>query len=119
MVATNNFYQTIGMLMASAVMSVCYTRLHLGADTIFAGFGIAMFLVTAYMLTIVPDFFVRFVLWMLTHTIFRIRIAGRRTCPSAARRCWWPTTCRTSTASWSAPACSASSASWCGSRTTS
>ena len=61
----------------------------------------------------VPDFLVRFVLWLLTHTIYRIRIVGRKTCPHAARRCWSATTCRMSTASWSAPACSASSASWC------
>ena len=80
-VAANNFYQTIGMLIASGVMGLCYSRLHLGADQILFGFGIAMFLVTAYILTIVPDFFVRFVLWMLTHSIFRIRIRGQQHVP--------------------------------------
>ena len=29
---------------------------------------------TAYIVTVVPDFLVRFVLWLLTHTFFRIRI---------------------------------------------
>ena len=80
-VAANNFYQTIGMLIASGVMGLCYSKLHLGAEQIMFGFGISMFLVTAYILTIVPDFFVRFVLWMLTHSIFRIRIRGQENLP--------------------------------------
>jgi acyl-[acyl-carrier-protein]-phospholipid O-acyltransferase/long-chain-fatty-acid--[acyl-carrier-protein] ligase len=80
-VAANNFYQTIGMLIASGVMGLCYTKLHLGADQIMFGFGLAMFLVTAYILTIVPDFFVRFTLWMLTHSVFRIRIRGQENVP--------------------------------------
>ena len=29
----------------------------------------------------VPDFLVRFVLWMATHTIFRIRIVGQENVP--------------------------------------
>jgi acyl-[acyl-carrier-protein]-phospholipid O-acyltransferase / long-chain-fatty-acid--[acyl-carrier-protein] ligase len=80
-VAANNFYQTIGMLIASGVMSLCYSTLHLSADMILLGFGLAMFGVTAYVMTIVPDFFVRFTLWMLTHSIFRIRIRGQENVP--------------------------------------
>jgi acyl-[acyl-carrier-protein]-phospholipid O-acyltransferase/long-chain-fatty-acid--[acyl-carrier-protein] ligase len=79
--AATNFYQTVGMLVASAVMSLGYTRLHLGSEQILVGFAIAMFGVTAYILTIVPDFFVRFVLWMLTHTVYRIRIRGQENVP--------------------------------------
>src|SRR5664279_3206877 len=55
-VAANNFYQTIGMLVSSAVMWLCYTRLHLGAATIMLGFGVSMLLVTAYIVTVVPDY---------------------------------------------------------------
>src|SRR5215831_15588918 len=80
-VAANNFYQTIGMLIASGLMALFYTKLHLGAHFILLGFGLAMFAVTGYVVTIVPDFFVRFVLWMLTHTIFRIRIRGQENVP--------------------------------------
>src|SRR5664280_198467 len=80
-VAANNFYQTIGMLIASAVMWLCYTRLHLGAATIMLGFGVSMLLVTAYIVTIVPDYLVRFVLWLLTHSLFRIRINGQENVP--------------------------------------
>src|ERR1035437_9619542 len=45
------------------------------------GFGVSMLLVTAYIVTIVPDYLVRFVLWLLTHSIFRIRINGQENVP--------------------------------------
>ncbi|MDE3166706.1 MAG: MFS transporter, partial [Acidobacteriota bacterium] len=80
-VAANNFYQTIGMLLASGVISLCYSRLHWGAGWILAAFGLAMFLVTGYAVTVVPDFFVRFVLWGVTHSLFRIRIRGQQNVP--------------------------------------
>src|SRR6478672_5491519 len=51
-VAANNFYQTIGMLIASAVMGLCYTWLHLSATVIMVGFGISLLLVTAYIVTV-------------------------------------------------------------------
>jgi acyl-[acyl-carrier-protein]-phospholipid O-acyltransferase / long-chain-fatty-acid--[acyl-carrier-protein] ligase len=80
-VAANNFYQTIGMLIAAGLMWLLYTRLGMRAHYILLGFALAMCGVTAYVLAIVPDFFVRFVVWMLTHTIFRIRIRGQENVP--------------------------------------
>jgi len=80
-VAANNFYQTIGMLVASGLMSLLYTRLHFGADRILLGFGLSLILVTAYILTVVPEYFIRFTLWLLTHSIFRIRIRGSENVP--------------------------------------
>ncbi len=80
-VAANNFYQTIGMLIASAAMWLCYTRLHWSATAIMLAFGVSLLLVTAYIVTIVPDYLVRFVLWLLTHSLFRIRINGQENVP--------------------------------------
>ena len=80
-VAANNFYQTIGMLIASGLISLCYTTLHLTADQILIGFGISLILVAAYILTVVPDYFVRFTLWLLTHSVFRIKIKGAENVP--------------------------------------
>ena len=79
--ATNNFLQTIGMLMAAALMLALHTRLHIGAGQILLGFGVATLLVAVYILTVVPDYFVRFVLWLATHSVFRIRIAGQENVP--------------------------------------
>ena len=80
-VAANNFYQTIGMLVAAGLMSLCRTTLHLRADHILLGFGLSLILVAAYIMTVVPDYLVRFILWLLTHSIFRIRIEGAENVP--------------------------------------
>jgi len=80
-VATNNFYQTIGMLIASGLLWLLHDQLHVGADTLLLAAGIATLLITVYILTVVPDYFIRFVLWLLTHTIFRIRIVGQDNVP--------------------------------------
>ena len=79
-VATNNFYQTIGMLIAAGLMLLLH-QVRVNADAVLLGFGISMLLVTVYITTVVPDFLIRFVLWMLTHTIFRIRIVGQENVP--------------------------------------
>ena len=80
-VATNNFYQTIGMLLASALIWGLHDRLRVGADTLILGSGIVTLAVTAYILTVVPDFFLRFVFWLVTHSIFKIRIVGQENVP--------------------------------------
>ncbi|MCU1234600.1 MAG: AMP-dependent synthetase and ligase [Candidatus Solibacter sp.] len=80
-VATNNFFQTIGMLIASGLMWLCYTRLHLSATVIMFGFGVSLLGVTVYIVTVVPDYLVRFVLWLLTHSFFRIKIKGAENVP--------------------------------------
>jgi len=80
-VATNNFFQTIGMLLASGLMWLCYTQLHLSSTVIMLGFGISLVAVTVYLVTIVPDYLVRFVLWLLTHSVFRIKINGAENVP--------------------------------------
>jgi hypothetical protein len=43
--------------------------------------GIVTLIATIYILTILPDFFVRFVLWLLTHTVYRINGGGRPNIP--------------------------------------
>ncbi len=80
-IATNNFFNTIGLLLASATLWVMHDRLHVGPDKLILIFGLATIAATAYIVTVVPDFLIRFVLWMATHTIFRIRIVGQENVP--------------------------------------
>ena len=81
LIATNNFYNTIGLMLASAALWVLHDKVHVGADRLILIFGLATVGATAYIVTVVPDFLVRFILWMLTHTIFKIRIAGQQNVP--------------------------------------
>ena len=80
-IATNNFYQTIGMILAAGAFWLFHDFVHVSPDHILLALGVATLLVTVYILTIVPDFFIRFVLWMLTHSLFRIRIVGSESVP--------------------------------------
>jgi acyl-[acyl-carrier-protein]-phospholipid O-acyltransferase/long-chain-fatty-acid--[acyl-carrier-protein] ligase len=80
-VAVNNFYQTIGMLIAAGLMALLHTRRGVPAGRILLGFGAAMLAVTVYAVTVVPDYLVRFVLWLATHTAFRIRVEGQENVP--------------------------------------
>jgi acyl-[acyl-carrier-protein]-phospholipid O-acyltransferase/long-chain-fatty-acid--[acyl-carrier-protein] ligase len=80
-VAANNFIQTIGMLAAAGLLWALHDRLRVGAGTLIAAAGIVTLLVTCYILSVIPEFFIRLVLWLLTHTFFRIRIAGQENVP--------------------------------------
>src|SRR6202142_2014114 len=80
-IATNNFYNTLGLLLAAGTLWVLHDRLHVSAATLVLLAGIATLGVTVYIVSVVPDFLMRFLLWMLTHTFFRIRIAGEGNVP--------------------------------------
>ena len=80
-IATNNVLNMAAVLLASAVLLVLGTGLGIGADTIILIAGLLTFAATAYALYGLPDFFVRFILWVLTHTLYRIRIIGAENLP--------------------------------------
>src|SRR4029450_13351017 len=44
-------------------------------------FGVVTLLSSVYVLSVVPEFLIRFSLWLLTHTIYRIRIVGQEHVP--------------------------------------
>ena len=81
LIAANNFLNMFGVLAASGALYALNDLAAVGPDRIIFVFGIMTFVVTAYMLTVVPDFLIRFVLWMLTHTVYRIRIVGQENVP--------------------------------------
>ena len=81
LMATNNFLNMVGILLASGALSLCTDVLHLTADRILLVFGIVTLLSSVYVLGVVPEFLVRFSLWLLTHTIYRIRIVGQENVP--------------------------------------
>jgi acyl-[acyl-carrier-protein]-phospholipid O-acyltransferase / long-chain-fatty-acid--[acyl-carrier-protein] ligase len=80
-IATNNIYNTIGMLLAAAVPWLLHDQLHMRPDRIILVFGFVTLLVTLYIVTVVDEFLIRFLLWLLTHTIFKIRIVGQENVP--------------------------------------
>jgi acyl-[acyl-carrier-protein]-phospholipid O-acyltransferase / long-chain-fatty-acid--[acyl-carrier-protein] ligase len=80
-IATNNIYNTIGMLLAAGVPYLLHDKLHMRSDRILMLFGFVTLGVTVYIVSVVNDFLIRFILWMFTHTVFRIKIVGQENVP--------------------------------------
>ncbi len=80
-IATNNFYNTLGLLLAAATLWLLHDHFHLGPDRIILIFGFVTLAAAVYICVAVNDFLIRFILWMLTHTIYRIRIQGSANVP--------------------------------------
>ncbi len=79
--ATNNFMGTGGVLLASGVLWLFRDLLQIQADGIMLIFGFFTFIVTAYIVTEVPRFLARFILWILIKTAYRVRIVGEKNIP--------------------------------------
>jgi acyl-[acyl-carrier-protein]-phospholipid O-acyltransferase / long-chain-fatty-acid--[acyl-carrier-protein] ligase len=82
LIATNNFLNTGGMLLASGTFWLLRGILSIPADFIILICGLFTLAATVYSLGMLPDFLIRFTLWLLTHTIYRIRIVGQEHVPS-------------------------------------
>ncbi len=81
MIATNNFVNTIGVLMASGMLWLLSDILGVGPAWIAFIAGVFSFAVTAVIVSELPDFLIRFVLYAITHTLYRVRIAGEENIP--------------------------------------
>jgi len=82
LMATNNFVNMLGVMLASGALWLCTSVLHMTPDRIFFVFGVLTLFSSVYVLAIVPEFMIRFSLWLLTHTAYRIRIVGQDRIPA-------------------------------------
>ena len=81
LMATNNFLNMVAIMFASAALSLFSGQLHLSPDRILIVFGVLTLVSSIYVLAIVPEFTIRFCLWLLTHTVYRITIIGQEHVP--------------------------------------
>jgi acyl-[acyl-carrier-protein]-phospholipid O-acyltransferase/long-chain-fatty-acid--[acyl-carrier-protein] ligase len=80
-IAVSALLSWIGMLLSAGVYYLLKVVLHLTPPQIFL-FGAMLSLAgTLYCLVLMPDSLLRFVLWMLTKTFYRIRVDGRDNIP--------------------------------------
>src|SRR5688572_2567282 len=75
LIAANNVMNTVGILLAAGAM-VLAGIVHASPNLVAALAGLMTLAVIAYLLILLPDFLIRFCLWMLTHSIYRIRIVN-------------------------------------------
>ncbi|HEY3130759.1 MAG TPA: acyl-[ACP]--phospholipid O-acyltransferase [Acidobacteriota bacterium] len=81
MIAAANLLTNVGMLISAAVYWLVTVRLQWGPPQIFLLSACATIAVSAYLFVLLPDAILRLVLWMLVHTIYRIRVVGRDNIP--------------------------------------
>ena len=81
-IATNNFYNTIGLLLASGTLWGLHDKLRITPDKLVLLFGVFTLVSSVYVVSVVPEFLIRFLLWLATHTIFKIRIVDQENVPA-------------------------------------
>ncbi|MFH0924568.1 MAG: acyl-[ACP]--phospholipid O-acyltransferase [bacterium] len=79
--ALGNFLTFSGILFAAILYYVATQYLSLKAPTIFLLLGLSSFIVIIYLMKKLPDFLLRFLLWMFTHSIYKIKIIGQENIP--------------------------------------
>jgi acyl-[acyl-carrier-protein]-phospholipid O-acyltransferase / long-chain-fatty-acid--[acyl-carrier-protein] ligase len=81
--ATANLLSFVGIFVASGVYSLLSTVLHLRPATMFLFCSLATLIGTVYVVWLLPDSLMRLVLWLFTHSIYRIKVAGRDNLPAS------------------------------------
>ncbi len=118
-IATNNIYNTLGMLLATGVFYVCQDLLHVTPPTSSSSSASSASSLRSISLPSSTTSSSASSSGSSPIPSSASASSARKTCLSADLPSSSPTTCPTSTASWWPPAYSASSASWSGSLTTS
>src|ERR1700728_485802 len=83
MIAAANLISWIGILLSSAAYWIFASVLHESARTMFLDGAILTLVTTGYAIWLLPDSLVRFVLWVATMTVYRIRVEGRENVPES------------------------------------
>ncbi|MFO1477007.1 MAG: acyl-[ACP]--phospholipid O-acyltransferase [Verrucomicrobiota bacterium] len=80
--AAANLLSFVGIFSASGVYYLVTVAAHLNPPTVFLLAAAATFAATVYLLVLLPDALLRFVLWLLTRTVYRMRVLGRDNIPT-------------------------------------
>ena len=80
--AAANLLSFVGIFAASGIYYLVTVQLHLTPPTVFLITAGATLAATVYMLWLLPDAVLRLALWVLTRTIYRIRVVGRDNIPA-------------------------------------
>lgn len=79
--AAANLISFIGIAASSGIYYLFNVTLDLPPPVIFGIIAIVTLASTVYAMVLVPDSFMRFILWLLTHTLYRVRVVGHGNIP--------------------------------------
>jgi len=71
------------LVLGTALHRLLAVELALAPETIFFIIGLMTFGAVAIICSIIPEYFLRFCTWLLTHTLYRIRIIGEENVPES------------------------------------
>ena len=79
-IAANNILNSLFMVVAAA-MSIALLEAGLSVSQLLLLAGILNIFVAIYIYTLIPEFLMRFMVWILTHTLYRIKKTGMENIP--------------------------------------
>lgn len=79
--ATNNFVNMIGVVLASGALYLLHDLVHWTPSQILGALGAVTVAATIYIAWIIPAPLVRLIVWVLAHVFFKIRIVGAGNIP--------------------------------------
>jgi acyl-[acyl-carrier-protein]-phospholipid O-acyltransferase/long-chain-fatty-acid--[acyl-carrier-protein] ligase len=80
-IAAANFWSFVGIFIAAGAYNLFAAKFHQSPATIFLDGAILTAIMSAYSIYLLPDSLLRLVLWMATHSVYRIRVEGRENVP--------------------------------------
>ncbi len=80
--AAANLLSSVGLFVAAGLYWTLSVAMHLGPRGVFAIGGVMTLAATAYAIWLLPDSLLRLVLWVATHTLYRIKVLGRENIPT-------------------------------------
>ncbi len=80
-IAANNILNALLMVLSAVAGIVLVGMLELTVPEFFLVLAIANLVVAAYIYTVVPEFLIRLLIWMLTHTMYRVKHEGMDNIP--------------------------------------
>jgi acyl-[acyl-carrier-protein]-phospholipid O-acyltransferase/long-chain-fatty-acid--[acyl-carrier-protein] ligase len=81
-IAASNLLSFIGIGAAAGLYYLCTHFLNLGPSAIFFWAAITTVAATAYILFLLPDSLLRLLLWLASHTLYRIDLKGQENIPA-------------------------------------
>jgi acyl-[acyl-carrier-protein]-phospholipid O-acyltransferase / long-chain-fatty-acid--[acyl-carrier-protein] ligase len=81
-IATGNLLSFVGIFIAAGVFYVFADLLQFGPRQIFLATTLMTVAGTTYAMWLLPDAVMRFIMWIATHTIYRIKVLGRDNIPA-------------------------------------
>ena len=81
--AAANFLTFSSMLVTGVIFYILHEGMGLDAKEIFLVTGVLTILVAWYAFVLLPQATIRFVVWLLTHTVYRVRVRGQENLPES------------------------------------